>query len=451
MGNNGHKTWINGVQLLGDAVILNLSIILAFYIKFRGQLPAHNLNDYLTVLPWITIVALFMFNFYGLYSTSNKNWAEISASLICSLFFITLMFFVISYLAQGFAIPRSIFLISPVIQFFFLGLWRYGMYRLELKILTARKVVIIGELNEAHELAKKLGNGRFYIVGFIITGPLFAESIGDYKILGKVEDTKEILLNVGPDEVYVCGKVDEKVKEIVSSICISYPWSVYIVPNLYEILVAHSKLSQIEDTPIFQIGAPVSPGKLQVKRSIDVVLSLIALIAALPVMLLVTIAIKLDSPGPIFYKQERISEKGRRFQVYKFRTMVDNAEKLTGPVLATEKDPRITRVGRFLRATRIDEIPQIINVLKGEMSIVGPRPERPFFVEKFIKEMPEYNFRHTLKPGITGLAQVAGKYSTTVEDKLRYDLLYSKAVSPLFDLQIMMQTVKVLLLKSKAS
>ena len=138
---------------------------------------------------------------------------------------------------------------------------------------------------------------------------------------------------------------------------------------------------------------------------------------------------------------------GKQFKVHKFRSMRQDAEAKTGPVLAGENDPRITKFGHFMRATRLDELPQLINVLKGEMSIVGPRPERPFFVEQFIKEKPEYAYRHNVKPGITGLAQIAGKYNTTAYDKLVYDLIYIQNVSVMYDLTLMLQTLKVLITK----
>mgnify|MGYP002613633182 FL=1 len=150
----------------------------------------------------------------------------------------------------------------------------------------------------------------------------------------------------------------------------------------------------------------------------------------------------------MLYSQERVGLYGKTFFVHKFCSMKQDAEAKCGPVLAAEGDPRITKFGRFMRATRLDELPQLFNVLKGEMSIVGPRPERPFFVKQFIAQKPEYDYRHNVKPGITGLAQIAGKYNTSAYDKLIYDLLYIQDVSVKTDLMIMLQTFKVLLTKS---
>jgi lipopolysaccharide/colanic/teichoic acid biosynthesis glycosyltransferase len=151
--------------------------------------------------------------------------------------------------------------------------------------------------------------------------------------------------------------------------------------------------------------------------------------------------------GSVFYTQERLTRDNRLFKIYKFRTMIPEAEKISGPVLAEEKDPRITRIGRFMRVIRLDEIPQLINIIRGEMSLVGPRPERPFFTDQFEKKIPEYQLRLKVKAGLTGLAQVEGKYNTNVEDKLRYDLIYINNYSILRDFVIMLQTVKILFLK----
>jgi lipopolysaccharide/colanic/teichoic acid biosynthesis glycosyltransferase len=160
--------------------------------------------------------------------------------------------------------------------------------------------------------------------------------------------------------------------------------------------------------------------------------------------------IRLDSPGPVIYKQERVGQGGKIFNVFKFRSMTLDAEKHSGPVLACEQDPRITKVGQFLRASRIDELPQLLNVMLGEMSFVGPRPERSFFVEQFAAKNPDYLLRLNVKPGITGLAQIWGKYSTAAEDKLRLDLIYTANYSPILDLNIIIHTLRVVLMRANA-
>jgi exopolysaccharide biosynthesis polyprenyl glycosylphosphotransferase len=185
------------------------------------------------------------------------------------------------------------------------------------------------------------------------------------------------------------------------------------------------------------------------KRALDIIVSSFGLALAAPVAVITAIAIKLDSPGPVLYCQERVGANESPFVLYKFRSMRCDAETVTGPQWAMKDDPRVTRVGRIIRKLRIDEMPQLINVLKGEMSLVGPRPERPFFVSQLKEQIPYYELRFTVKPGITGWAQISYGYGddeTDAVEKLQYDLYYAKYMSPMFDLQILFETIKVVLL-----
>jgi exopolysaccharide biosynthesis polyprenyl glycosylphosphotransferase len=188
----------------------------------------------------------------------------------------------------------------------------------------------------------------------------------------------------------------------------------------------------------------ISPEDDLLKRAGDILISVILLILASPIMLVTALLIKATSKGPVFYKQTRITLDQREFSILKFRTMSATAEKDSGPVLAQANDSRVTTVGKYLRSLRIDELPQLINVLRGDMSLVGPRPERPFFVEQFKEENPYYELRHNVRAGITGYAQVYGKYSTDFQAKLKFDLVYIKNYSLLFDIQILLQTIKIL-------
>jgi sugar transferase (PEP-CTERM system associated) len=192
---------------------------------------------------------------------------------------------------------------------------------------------------------------------------------------------------------------------------------------------------------------------LATKRIIDVIVSFVGLVLSAPLILFTAISIKLESRGPVFYRQERVGQSDQRFVLYKFRSMTKDAEADMGPVWASERDPRVTRVGAIIRKIRIDEIPQMINVLKGEMSFVGPRPERPYFVDRLKQNIPYYDLRHTVKPGITGWAQISYPYGDSEQDaveKLQYDLYYIKHMSPIFDLQIIFESLKVVLLGSGA-
>lgn len=186
-----------------------------------------------------------------------------------------------------------------------------------------------------------------------------------------------------------------------------------------------------------------------VKRTLDIVVSLTGLAISFPLMTLVAIAIKMTSRGPIFFKQTRVGMRGKIFNMYKFRTMIQDAEAKSGPIWAKENDPRITAFGAFLRKTHLDELPQFINVLRGEMSLVGPRPERPYFVQEFRRVIPHYDRRLFAKPGITGLAQIKRRYDETIEDvkkKVRYDVLYIRKMCPVLDMMVLAMTVKAVIL-----
>lgn len=250
------------------------------------------------------------------------------------------------------------------------------------------------------------------------------------------------------DLIFIGAELDISAKEQIICYGRSAKKQMFIVPTMYEMACKNTSLIIADDIPMQRITRLLLTAEQKIlKRMLDIAVSIPAIIILLPLMALTAVAIKADSKGPVIYSQERVGQYGKTFKVYKFRSMKQDAEAQSGPVLAKEGDSRITKVGRFIRATRIDELPQLFNVLKGEMSIVGPRPERPFFVEQFIKEKPEYAYRHNVKPGITGLAQIAGKYNTTAYDKLIYDLIYIQEVSIKTDLIIMLQTLKVLITK----
>jgi len=195
----------------------------------------------------------------------------------------------------------------------------------------------------------------------------------------------------------------------------------------------------------------VTSWRLFIKRTLDLTLSLFGIIFGLPLFAVIAIAIKLDSRGPVLYKQERVGMRGKTFFMYKFRSMREDAEYNSGPVWAKEHDPRVTKLGSFLRKTHLDELPQLFNVLVGEMSIVGPRPERPYFVKQLRKQIPHYDRRHYAKPGITGLAQIKRRYDETLSDvkkKVRYDVLYIRKMCPFLDLKVVGLTVLTIIYKT---
>lgn len=225
----------------------------------------------------------------------------------------------------------------------------------------------------------------------------------------------------------------------------------YVVPMMYEMNFAKVKLAYLDDVMVFHLRPTrTSPVSLFLKRLMDIAISFVALaVAAIP-MCIIAVLIKATSSGPVFYKQLRLTRGKKEFYIYKFRSMVQDAEKKSGPALATKDDPRITKVGKWLRKLRLDELPQLINILRGDMSIVGPRPERPFFVAQYEKEIPNYGKRFQMKAGLTALSHVYGRYSTDIVDRTHYDLLYVQNHSILMDIRIMLLTSRTLFLKDAA-
>ena len=220
---------------------------------------------------------------------------------------------------------------------------------------------------------------------------------------------------------------------------------VAVVPSVHELLVGRLASLSIQDVPLIEVARnPKSSLGFSVKPVIDTVLATLLLVAALPVLAAAALAIRLSSPGPIFFRQRRVGQAGREFLMYKLRTMREGAEDGTGPVLASHDDERVVGIGRLLRAMRIDEIPQLLNVLNGTMSLVGPRPERPELAEVLVDEIPAYAERWLVKPGVSGLAQVRGEYHTSPSYKLKYDLAYIHNHSLLLDIRIMVETIKTL-------
>ncbi|RMD99562.1 MAG: sugar transferase [Calditrichaeota bacterium] len=317
-----------------------------------------------------------------------------------------------------------------------------------------RRTLIVGWGEKAYELFEKVS--RFPALGYRIIGfiaPFSVNGRSDYKgvpLMGALDQLSSVIHQNKVEEILIAldNHHQEKLYDVISGTD-GLPVRLKIVPDLYSIITGQARTNQIYGFPLIEILPQLMPAwEKRVKRLIDIVISVWVLCLGLPLWLLVALLIKLDSPGTILYKQERVGLNGKLFNIYKFRSMVQDAEKMTGPKWAEKDDPRITRVGKWIRKLRIDEIPQFWNVLKGEMSLVGPRPERPYFVKKLKKELPLYARRLRVRPGITGWAQIKGAYDTSIEDvkqKLQYDLFYLENMSLRMDLKILLNTIYVML------
>ena len=418
------------VMMLIDAILVNLGYFLAFKLKFV-EIPAYNYVDYVRLIPWIAVLAIVFFKVYGLYDIKRKNFTDIFFSSILSVIMIMVFTMALTFLYRGFAFPRSVFALGAVLQVGIVTLWKYLTLLVIKRIHGIQKVIMVGSKDEAFNIARKFKD--------ISSGWFETKYIMESDDIDTISEAISMM-----DIVCLCPGLSQELKSKVSVIALEKRKKIFLIPDLYEVFLSKSIYTQIDDKPVFElIDLTLTREQRAAKRFLDIFISALGLMIASPIMLIIAIFIKITSPGPVFYTQERVGLYGKTFRLYKFRTMINGAENLTGPVLATENDTRITPVGKALRSTRLDELPQLINVLKGEMSLVGPRPERPFFVNRFKNENPHYKYRHIVKPGITGLAQVLGKYRTSVDDKLRYDLIYIRNYSFLQDLRILFLTIKV--------
>ena len=272
-----------------------------------------------------------------------------------------------------------------------------------------------------------------------------------YNISGLIssdEGYDKIIQEIPKYDAVILNDVPAQMRNDLLKFCYRYRVRTYVAPKLTDIMLRGARNITLFDTPLLLVkGTGLTPAERVVKRTMDIFISaIVLLILALP-MLLIAAAIKLEDGGPVFYRQKRLTRNGREFDILKFRSMIVDAEKYDGAVLATDNDPRITKVGKFMRPFRIDELPQLLNILKGDMSIVGPRPERKVIADEYCRDIPEFAYRLKVRGGLTGYAQIYGKYNTSAYDKLRLDLMYIENYSLLLDIKLMILTVRILFSK----
>ncbi|MDR1089866.1 MAG: exopolysaccharide biosynthesis polyprenyl glycosylphosphotransferase [Prevotella sp.] len=416
-----------------DLIFVYAANIVAFYI-FKDDLDNFKLNYYAfrAVLPYMLIGYFIISQIFELDKPKDFTLFGIGYTVVLTILSLLFITMAISFLSREFAYPRSILLTAAVLQVIFISFWHLFASSMYFRLHKGRSVLVIGH-EKSQALAFKLleSNGMWANIKHVCTPdhPCLYDFINECEVTFLTED------------------IEEEMKQQIIFYSIENNRTVFYQPKNSEILQFNSNFYQIDDSPVLDVRTlNLAQSNLALKRFIDLLLGGIALFVFFIPFVFVYLALKIRG-GTAFYVQERVTRNNKVFKMYKFRTMIENAEALSGPVLAQETDKRITKFGRFLRATRLDEIPQIYNILIGEMSIVGPRPERPFFVEQFIEEIPEYNLRHRVKAGLTGLAQVQGKYNTSTRDKLKYDLLYINGYSLALDIKLIMQTLNILLRK----
>ena len=268
------------------------------------------------------------------------------------------------------------------------------------------------------------------------------------KLISVDEGLDSICKQIVNYDAVIINDVPSQIRNDLLKFCYRNRIRTYLTPKVTDIVVRGAESINLFDTPLLLVkGAGLTPVQSRVKRLMDLLIATIMMIPATPIMLVVALAIKLEDGGPVFFRQDRVSLDGKVFKILKFRSMIVDAEKDGKSIPATGKDPRITKVGRFTRATRIDELPQLLNIIKGDMSVVGPRPERPEHMEKYGKDVPEFVFRSKVKGGLTGYAQIYGKYNTSPYDKLRLDMMYIENYSIMLDIKLILLTLRIMLSK----
>jgi exopolysaccharide biosynthesis polyprenyl glycosylphosphotransferase len=406
----------------------------------KGRLPEYNLS--LALFPWLVAVgvaALVALVLAGTYDEPAASVRERGGLLVSSL--LAAGFLVGFYFFVGHPVPRTVLVTYVPLLWVGLELWRALAERL--MPIGIRPVLVLGSGEDARRAAEALESG-------LITGHSLYEWRRDLSVFRETSSGETDVTSIpagGFDVVFASEKPEDRLTLVaLLERTLEHDFELWILPGLSDIVASRAVTRSLADLPLTPVATRgASAPAFFLRRAIDLTLGLALLVLALPLLLAASAAVALGSPGDPWIRQRRVGRGGKLFDLWKIRTMRQDAEEGIGPTLAKKDDDRLTRVGRWLRKARLDELPQLLHVVGGTMSLIGPRPERPAFVEAFTKEVPAYRLRHVLKPGLTGLAQVMGAYATKPDVKLRYDLGYLFHWSPFLDLFILLRTVVTVL------
>ena len=465
-----HNRLLVAFHLFADAALGLSAFMAAYALRFHtGLIPITRglppLRQYVNILPFIAVVVPLGFYLQGLYllrrgrSRVDDFFAVFVGSILAVMFGIVATLYVQAYFASGEAREVGAFQISQIVWAIFLVLnvlLTFSSRELMREVLERRwragiglkRILIAGAGDLGRLVADKIIEHRE--LGYQIVGFVDDRAAGDHlgyrglPLLGTIDQAAEISAREAIDHLYVALPPEQHVRmiEILESTSREIV-DVKVVPDLLQVIALRARLEDLDGIPVINVNdVPLQGFNTLVKRAIDVAISATALVVLAIPLGLIALAVKLSSRGPVLFSQERMGLDGKSFTIVKFRSMSDHAERQTGPVWAVADDPRVTPLGRFLRRSNIDELPQLWNVLRGDMSIVGPRPERPHFVEQFKHKIPQYMLRHKVKAGLTGWAQVNGwRGNTPLEKRIEYDLYYIENWSVRLDLKIMWLTI----------
>ena len=453
-----HAKFFENILFIADLFVIGLSWLFAYYIRFySGLMPVEKGIPPFSIYFYLIIPILFIWGFvfktFGLYRPKRISpYLNEIFDIVKACSFSVLILISITFFFRQYEYSRLVFLVFWIMTIISLSLERV-LFREVLRYMrrkghNLRYSIIVGTGSLANdifnriELHPELG---LKIKGFLSQDKSAVGSvINGIPVIGTYKDIGKIIIDKDIDQVITALPIEqhaltvELLKDIGNEMV-----DIKVVPDLCEFMTLRGGIDELDGLPIISLqDTPLYGWNIVVKRTFDIIFSVAAIIITAPIIALISILIKFISHGPVFYKQERMGLDGKKFITYKFRTMMVNAEENTGPVWAKENDERKTTIGTFLRRTNLDELPQFFNVLKGDMSIVGPRPERPVFVEQFNKSIPQYMLRHKMKAGITGCAQVNGwRGNTSIEKRIEYDLYYIENWSLMFDIKIILMTI----------
>ena len=462
-----HRTTA-GLYLAGDLVATLTAFFAAWLLRFELEVIPVTKNvpefaPYLRLVPIVLILWPIVFYFHGLYqSRRGRSRVDEVLTIAMAVLAATVLLSVVLAWYRPPAFPGSdqVFTYSRA----FVGLFaladlllvvagrmtiRLGLRKIRLSGLNLQRILMIGAGALGREITTKILAHRemgFEVVGFLDDDPRkVGSTVCGLPVLGTLRQADEIVNDHDIDQVFVALPLEAHKKmlqviDVMAQECVE----IKLVPDILQYAALRAGLEDLDGTPVINLSqVPLQGWNSMVKRTIDVGMAIAVMIALIPIVPLIALLIWLEDRGPIFYRQERMGLDGKPFMIVKFRSMRVNAEATSGPVWAVRDDPRRTRVGSFLRRTSLDELPQIWNVLTGDMSIVGPRPERPTFVREFKHKIPRYMLRHRVKAGITGWAQVHGwRGNTSIKKRIQYDLYYIQHWSLTLDFKILWMTIR---------
>lgn len=445
--------------VISDLFLISLSWFLAYLLRFETgfiEVTSKDIPTWGQHVPLLVIIILVcgaVFNFAGFYRAKRLSLLSREVFDITKAITISILIFVfLTYFFKEYRYSRLTILYFWFLSIFFVSFSRFlsrkFLRNLRRRGYNLRYVLIIGEGELGQKLLQSFHSHPelgLKAIGFLSDSKeKVGQIMGGIKVIGTYDDLHQIIKDGGIDQIFISipFHLHERIKDILTSLRNELV-NIKVVSDLYDFVTLRGGVEELDGLPIINIqDTPLHGWGKIAKRTLDAALSFMGILILSPLMLVISVLIKLTSHGPVFFKQERMGFDGTIFKMLKFRSMIVDAERDTGSVWAKPNDPRRTPIGKVLRKTSLDELPQLFNVLKGEMSLVGPRPERPELIEQFKYEIPKYMLRHKIKAGMTGWAQVNGwRGNTSIEKRIEHDLHYIENWSISFDLQILFLTI----------